>query len=182
MSPKQSVGVLNNWYEIHECLWCSIPFHRDVHIMLGIFLNKDKLEHKRYTLLTTELIYNISSLIYLIYCDYFFKWVFSYCILCSGHYLSLLFSRCWLRKAFRNSTCAGQDNSNLLGSLSGTVAFPSTFPLFLPYQTTALFGHLRAAVLQCEDLRSWDQTVHAWQRALYYVILCQSWLESVYSQ
>lgn len=49
MSPRQSPDVPNS-YEIHKC--------------------KDKLEHRWYDLLATEIVYSIDNLIFFIYWDY----------------------------------------------------------------------------------------------------------------
>lgn len=49
MSPKQSPDVPNS-YEIHKC--------------------EDKLEHRWYDLLATEIVYSIDNLIFFIYWDY----------------------------------------------------------------------------------------------------------------
>lgn len=79
--------------------------------------HKDKLEHRWHNLLATEVIYSIYNLIFLIYCD---LWLFVFnedlATVFHAWVTAVLSSWHWIGKAFRNSTCARQNNPNLLGA------------------------------------------------------------------
>lgn len=102
----------------------------------------------------------------------FFKWGFSYCILCSGHYLTF-----FLTFFFQILNWEGIQKFHLCKTKQ--LKSPGE-PTRHCYYSSNLFSILKllsskGCCAAIEDFRSWDQTVLAWQRVPYYVILCQSW-------